>query len=84
MNRAVEAGHPEALFRAAKVYLDADGDFMTGEKGVRFLTRAADNGSTQAMLALGDLALVDSDIPFWQQAAQLRIFRCLANRQSEK
>ena len=69
LNMAVEAGHPEALFRAAKVYLDADGDFYDRRKGMRFLTRAADNGSTQAMFALGDLALVDTDIPFWQQAA---------------
>ena len=71
-NKAVEAGHPEALFSAASVYLDADGVFYDKRKGVRFLTCAADSGSTQAMLSLGDLALTDTDISFWQQAAQLR------------
>lgn len=71
-NKAVEAGHPEALFSAAKVYLDVDGDFYDRRRGVRFLTCAADSGSTQAMLALGDLALTETDISFWQQAAQLR------------
>ncbi len=78
-NKAVEAGHPQALFSAASVYLDADGDFYDRRKGVRFLTRAAAVGSTQAMLALGDLALVDTDISFWQQAAQLRNYSSPGN-----
>ncbi len=34
MNAEIKAGHQEALFRAAKVYLDADGDFYDRRKGM--------------------------------------------------
>lgn len=78
-NKAIETGYPEALFSAASVYLDVDGDFYDRRKGVRLLTRAADSGSTQAMLALGDLALTNTNISFWQQAAQLRNYSSPGN-----
>lgn len=37
----------------------------------RYQCRAADEGSTAAMISLADMSLADTDVPFWQQAALL-------------
>lgn len=71
-NRAIEAGQIDALLSAAAVYLDKSGGFYNEELARQYLRRAADSGSIQAIIALSDLELADTDIPFWQQAAQLR------------
>lgn len=69
--RAVELGSDSALFSAATVYLDENGDFYNKKLAKEYLHRAAEAGSAKAMTALGDLELLDTDIPFWQQAAYL-------------
>lgn len=71
-NKAIEAGQMDALMNAAAVYLDRTGDFYNEKLARQYLRRAADSGSVRAIIALADLELVDTDIPFWQQAAQLR------------
>lgn len=71
-NRAIEAGQIDALLSAAAVHLDRCGNFYNKELARQYLRRAADGGSVQAIIALADSELTDTDIPFWQQAAQLR------------
>lgn len=71
-NRAIEAGQIDALISAAAVYLDKSGNFYNPALAERYLRRAADQGSVSAIIALGDLALEDTDLPFWEQAVQLR------------
>ena len=71
-NKAIEAGQVDALLSAAAVYLDKNGGFYNKELARQYLRRAADGGSVQAIIALADSELADTDIPFWQQAAQLR------------
>lgn len=70
-NKAIEAGQVDALISAAKVYLDKDGGFYNKNLAKNFLRRAADKGSTTAIIVLGDLELENTDVPFWQQAVQL-------------
>ncbi len=72
-NRAIEVGQVDALVCAAKIYLDKEGGFYNDRLARRYLRRAADRGSVEAILALGDLELADTEISFWQQAAQLRL-----------
>lgn len=69
---AVELGSGDALLSAARVYLDEKGDFYNKRLAEEYLNRAADVGSAKAMILLGDLELLDTDIPFWQQAAYLK------------
>lgn len=71
-NRAIEVGQIDALLSAATVHLDRCGNFYNKELARQYLRRAADGGSVQAIIALADSELTDTDIPFWQQAAQLR------------
>lgn len=71
-NKAIEAGQLDALLSAAAVYLDRSGGFYNEELARQYFRRAADSGSVRAIIALADLELADTDIPFWQQAAQLR------------
>ena len=70
--RAVVAGQTDALIAAARVYADRDGENYDKKAAEGLLRRAAENGSAAAMIALGDMALADTAVPFWQQAAQLR------------
>lgn len=71
-NKAIEAGQIDALLSAAAVYLDKNSGFYNKEPARQYLRRAADGGSVQAIILLADLELTDTDISFWQQAAQLR------------
>lgn len=71
-NKAIEAGQIDALLSAAMVYLNENGGFYNAKLAGQYLRRAADGGSIPAIIALGDLELENTDIPFWQQAAQLR------------
>lgn len=71
-NRAIEAGQIDALLSAAAVYLDKNSGFYNKEPARQYLRHAADGGSVQAIILLADLELTDTDISFWQQAAQLR------------
>lgn len=71
-NKAIEAGQIDALLSAASVYLDKNSGFHDEGLARQYLRRAVDQGSIPAIIALGDLELTDTDIPFWQQATQLR------------
>lgn len=83
-NRAVDAGQVDALLSAASVYLDRSSGFYNEKAARNYLQRAADGGSVQAIIALSDLELVDTDIPFWQQAAQLQSFEYPAKQPKKK
>ena len=71
-NKAIEAGQIDALLSVSAVYLDKNSGFYNRDLAWQYLRRAADGGSVQAIIALADSELTDTDISFWQQAAQLR------------
>ena len=71
-NKAIEAGQIDALLSAASIYLDKNSGFYNEGLARQYLRQAVDQGSIPAIIVLGDLELTDTDIPFWQQATQLR------------
>ncbi len=68
--RALEAGQVDALLQEADMCLWKNSDFYNRELGERHLRRAAGKGSVPAILRLGELALEEGDVPFWEWTGQ--------------
>lgn len=70
VERAADAGQIDALLFYAELYSDpSDAEFYDEEKADEYYRKAAEKGCETAILALGDRALRDIDVPFWKQAA---------------
>ncbi|MBE6707645.1 MAG: sel1 repeat family protein [Ruminococcaceae bacterium] len=61
--RATDADQIDALLYMADMHLDSD-----AYQAEEYFRRAAEKGSEKAIIALGTLALKDTEIPFWIQA----------------
>lgn len=83
-NKAIESGQIDALMSASALYLDRNSGFYNKKLARQYLRRAADNGSVRAIIALADSELEDTDVPFWQQAAQLRKSEFASKRPKRK
>ena len=66
LSRAMDADQIDALLYVAEIYTESD--VLQAEEYYR---RAAEKGSEKAIIALGTLALKDTEIPFWIQATDL-------------
>lgn len=70
VERAADAGQIDALLFYAELYSNpSDAEFYDEEKADEYYRKAAEKGCETAILALGDRALRDIDVPFWKQVA---------------